>query len=177
ASLSQVVVPGFAVPKELDGHARYLVLAPLGSGGMGTVYKAQHRFMERVVALKIVNPGLVNKPGAVERFTREVRAAAQVVHANIVTAYDAEKVGDMHLLVMEFVEGQTLAQVLAMERQLPVAKACEYLRQTARGLQHALDHGMVHRDVKPHNLMLVANPDASAPPVIKILDFGLARFI
>jgi serine/threonine protein kinase/uncharacterized membrane protein len=168
---------GFTVPRELDGHARYLVLGPLGAGGMGTVYKARHRLMERVVALKIVNPLLVNKPGAVERFTREVRAAAQLVHPNIVTAYDAEKVGDLHLLVMECVEGQTLAQILIVEHELPIATACVYLRQTALGLQHALKRGMVHRDIKPQNLMLVAIPDASVPPVIKILDFGLARFV
>jgi serine/threonine protein kinase len=104
-------------------------------------------------------------------------AAAQLVHPNIVVAYDAEKVGDMHLLVMEFVEGRTLAQVLAEQGEMPIDKACEYLRQTALGLQHALERGMVHRDVKPHNLMLQASPDASAPGVVKVLDFGLARFV
>lgn len=164
-------VPRPLTPRELDGHARYLLLAPLSSGGMGTVYKARHRLMDRVVALKIVNPILVSKPGAVERFTREVKAAAQLAHPNIVVAYDAEKVGDMHLLVMEFVEGQTLSQVLALEPQLPVARACEYLRQTALGLQHALDRGMVHRDIKPQNLMLTPKGE------VKILDFGLARFV
>jgi formylglycine-generating enzyme required for sulfatase activity/tetratricopeptide (TPR) repeat protein len=169
--------PGFTIPRELEGHARYLVLEPLGAGGMGTVYKAQHRLMERVVALKIVNQLLVTKPGAVERFTREVKAAAQLVHPNIVTAFDAEKVGEMHLLVMEYVEGRTLAQVIIDERELSVAKACDYVRQTALGLQYALGRGMVHRDIKPQNLMLQASPDASAPGVVKILDFGLARFV
>ena len=178
------------LPRELEGHPRYDVIGPLGAGGMGTVYKARHRLMDRVVALKIVNPLLVNAPGAAERFTREVKAAAQLSHPNIVTAYDAERVGDVHLLVMEFVEGRTLAQVLAAEGPLPVAKACEYLRQTALGLQHALDRGMVHRDIKPQNLMLanssasIENSESDLPhsteestPVVKILDFGLARFV
>lgn len=168
---------GFAVPKELEGHSRYHVLAPLGAGGMGAVYKAQHRLMERTVALKIVNPLLINKPGAVERFTREIKAAAQLVHPNIVTAYDAEKIGDLHVLVMEYVEGETLDEVLLARNELPVDKACDYIRQAALGLQHALDRGMVHRDIKPHNLMLQASPDGSSPRLIKILDFGLARFV
>jgi formylglycine-generating enzyme required for sulfatase activity len=181
----KVAPPAFTIPRELQGHARYLVFGSLGAGGMGTVYKARHRLMDRVVALKIVNPILVNKPGAVERFKREVRAAAQLVHPNIVTAYDAESVGDLQLLVMEYVEGQTLAQLLAVEHVLPIAMACEYLRQTALGLQHALEHGMVHRDIKPQNLMLVRQETVSGSrlstldsrPVVKILDFGLARFV
>lgn len=163
--------PRFAIPRELEDHARYLVLEPLGSGGMGTVYRARHRVMERIVALKIVNPLLVTRPGAVERFTREVKAAAQLVHPNIVTAYDAEKLGDTHLLVMECVEGQTLAQAIEHRPELPVARACDYIRQTALGLQHALERGMVHRDIKPQNLMLTSRGE------IKILDFGLARFV
>lgn len=182
----------FVLPRELEKHARYHVLGSLGAGGMGTVYKARHRLMDRVVALKIVNPLLVNKPGAVERFAREVRAAAQLVHRNIVTAHDAETVGGLHLLVMEYVEGQTLAQILDEQHELPIAHACEYLRQTATGLQYALELGMVHRDIKPQNLMLVrressaTTPEADSDsrllprdsePVIKILDFGLARFV
>ncbi len=162
---------GFAIPKELEAHSRYEVVAPLGAGGMGTVYKAQHRMMDRFVAIKIVNPTLVTRAGAVDRFEREVRAAAQLVHPNIVTAYDAEKVGGMHLLVMEYVEGQTLAQTLHEKRFIPVATACEYLRQTAVGLQYALERGMVHRDIKPQNLMLTSKGE------VKILDFGLARFV
>lgn len=162
--------PKFSCPRELENHPRYQILAPLGAGGMGTVYKAEHRLMERTVALKIVNPLLVTKPGAAQRFTREVKAAAQLVHPNIVTAFDAEKIGDLLLLVMEYVEGKTLADVIA-SGEVPVEKACEYMRQTAIGLQYALDRGMVHRDIKPHNLMLTPRGE------IKILDFGLARFV
>jgi serine/threonine-protein kinase len=148
--------------------------------------------MERVVALKIVNPMLVKNPGAVERFRREVRATAQLVHPNIVTAYDAETVDGTHFLVMEYVDGQSLAEVLAKQHMLPINQACEYLRQTSLGLQHALQHGMVHRDIKPQNLMLsvvsrqssvTQDSESTDEPLttdylqIKILDFGLARFV
>src|SRR5262249_43273255 len=88
----------------------------------------------------------------------------------IVTAHDADEAGGIHFLVMEYVEGQTLADVLAERGPLPVAEACEYIRQAALGLQHAHERGMVHRDIKPHNLMRTTDQQ------IKILDFGLARF-
>src|SRR5262249_49917925 len=148
-----------------------------GGGGMGTVFKARHRLMERAVALKVMSPELMHRPAAVERFQREVRAAAQLSHPNIVTAYDAEQAGGSHFLVMEFIEGTSLARLVADEGPLAVARACDYVRQAALGLQHAHELGMVHRDLKPHNLMLVASPVASAPGVVKILDFGLARFV
>jgi hypothetical protein len=159
------------VPAELANHPRYRVLQLLGAGGMGSVYKAEHRLMERLVALKVINPTLINLPGAVERFHLEVKAAARLVHPNIVTAYDAEQVGDAHFLVMEFVEGWSLAKVVEKKGRLPVAHACDYIRQAALGLQHAFEQGMVHRDIKPHNLMLTSKGR------VKILDFGLARFV
>ncbi len=159
------------VPADLVNHPRYRILEYLGSGGMGTVYKARHLFMDRVVALKIINVELMNRPAMVERFRREVRAAAQLAHPNIVAAYDADQAGITHFLVMEFVEGVDLDQVLRQRGRLPFAEACDYARQTALGLQHAWERGMVHRDVKPHNLMRTASGQ------IKILDFGLARFL
>jgi WD40 repeat protein/tRNA A-37 threonylcarbamoyl transferase component Bud32 len=154
---------------DLEGHPRYQILEQLGRGGMGAVYKARHRLMERPVALKIINRDLMNHPTAVERFQREVRAAANLTHPNIVTAFDAEQAGNTHFLVMEFIPGTDLARVVSERGPLPLAKACEYVRQAALGLQHAYEHGMVHRDIKPHNLMLT--PDGK----VKILDFGLAR--
>jgi eukaryotic-like serine/threonine-protein kinase len=159
-----------AVPSALEAHPRYEILARLGSGGMGTVYKARHRLMERLVALKVINPALVGWPEAVRRFRQEIRAAARLTHPNIVAAYDAEQAGDTHFLVMEYVEGVSLDCVLADEGPLPVERACDYARQAALGLEHAYARGMVHRDVKPHNLML------TPAEVVKILDFGLARF-
>jgi hypothetical protein len=160
-----------AVPPALVGNDRYEVLELLGSGGMGAVYKAQHRRMERLVALKVISPTLVDRPDMVERFGREVKAAARLAHPNIVTAFDADQVADTHFLVMEFVEGTSLAQQVEQHGQLPVAVACDYVRQAALGLQHAFEQGMVHRDVKPHNLMVTPGGR------VKILDFGLARFV
>jgi tetratricopeptide (TPR) repeat protein/tRNA A-37 threonylcarbamoyl transferase component Bud32/DNA-binding beta-propeller fold protein YncE len=165
---SSVARPG--VPPELVGHPRYKILEILGAGGMGSVFKAEHRLMERPVALKLINPKLIDKAAMVERFRREVKAAARLSHANIVEAYDADQAGDNHFLVMEFVEGESLSQILKREGRLPVAQACDFVRQAALGLQHAHACGMVHRDIKPANLMLAKTGE------VKILDFGLARF-
>src|SRR5207244_3194056 len=96
---------------------------------------------------------LVASRAAIDRFRREVQAAARLHHPNIVTAYDAEQAGDAHFLVMEFVNGTDLAKVLEESGPLPIPEACDYARQAALGLQHALENGMVHRDIKPHNLM------------------------
>jgi putative intracellular protease/amidase len=158
-----------ALPPELAQHPRYRILHKLGEGGMGAVYKAEHRLMGRVVALKVVNPHLLKDAVSTARFQQEVQAAARLKHPNIVTAHDAEQVGNCHLLVMEFVEGLTLARLVEAEGPLPIGRACELLRQAALGLQHAHDQGMVHRDVKPQNLMLTFHSQ------VKILDFGLAR--
>jgi uncharacterized protein (TIGR03067 family) len=164
--------PVAAVPRDLLGHPRYLILDKLGQGGMGVVYKARHRLMDRVVALKVLHPGLLDRPDWVERFRREVRGAARLVHPHIVTAYDAEQAGGSHFLVMEYVEGISLARLVEERGPLPVAQACAYARQAALGLQHAHECGMVHRDIKPQNLMV-----AKETGRVKILDFGLARFV
>jgi len=159
------------VPPELVNHPRYRIMGVLGKGGMGTVYQAEHRVMKRAVALKVIGAHLVADPAAVERFQREVEAAAKLSHLNIVTAFDAEQAGNCHFLVMELVDGIRLDRVLEGHGPLPLVAACAYARQTALGLQHAHEHGMVHRDVKPQNLMLTRKGE------VKILDFGLARFV
>jgi WD40 repeat protein len=159
------------VPPELAEHTRYRVLGLLGRGGMGAVYRAEHRLMERPVALKVIARDLIDDPAAVERFRREVKAAARLSHAHIVQAYDADQAGDVHFLVMEYVEGTDLARLVAERGPLPVAQACDYVRQAALGLQHAFEHGMVHRDIKPQNLM--RTPQGQ----VKVLDFGLSRFV
>lgn len=164
-------------PPELVNHPRYRILRLLGVGGMGTVYQAEHRVMERCVALKVIRTDLTSNASAVDRFRREVKAAAKLNHPNIVDAFDAEQVGNLHLLVMEYVEGSDLARVVAERGPLPVAEACNYISQAALGLQHAFERGMIHRDIKPQNLMLTGGLDK--PPeyrTVKILDFGLARF-
>jgi serine/threonine protein kinase len=133
----------------------------LGQGGMGAVYLAEHRVMERPVALKVMRADLVRDDAAVDRFRREVRAAAKLSHQHIVTAYDADQVGSLHFLVMEYVEGKDLARRLAVAGPLPVAEACSHIRQAALGLQHAFEQGMIHRDIKP--------PKSVAFPVLDLL--------
>ncbi len=149
----------------------YVLLEKLGEGGMGSVFKARNWKLGRVVALKVIRKERLNSPDAVRHFEREVRAAAALSHSNIVHAFDADAIAGTHLLVMEYVEGATdLARLVKKDGPLPVAQACEYVRQVALGLQHAHERGMVHRDIKPHNLLLTANGK-----VVKVLDMGLAR--
>jgi uncharacterized protein (TIGR03067 family) len=155
------------IPAVLIGHPKYRVLRRLGEGGMGTVWLAEHTVMNRSVAVKVIRPELLTKPGATGRFLREVRAAAKLHHANIVTAYDAEPVGESFLFVMEFVEGETLAERLKAGPH-SVTEACRAIRDAARGLAHAHAAGLVHRDVKPHNLIRATDG------TVKVLDFGLA---
>ncbi len=161
------------LPPELYDHPRYQILTKLGHGGMGVVYQARHRLMDRVVALKVLCPRLLDRPASVERFRREVQNAARLSHANIVTAYDADQAGTAHFLVMEYVEGVSLARLVEERGPLPVVQACAYVRQAALGLQHACACGMVHRDIKPQNLMV----SGAELGTIKILDFGLAHFV
>lgn len=156
------------LPLELREHPRYQIIGLIGKGGMGDVYEARHRMMDRTVALKIINREFVRKPEAVDRFHREVKTAARLTHPNIVTAHDAEQAGDVHFLVMEYVDGVDLARAVKKQGALTVADACDYVRQAAIGLQYAHEMGMVHRDIKPHNLMV------TAAGTVKILDFGLA---
>ncbi|HVK12850.1 MAG TPA: serine/threonine-protein kinase [Gemmataceae bacterium] len=150
---------------------QYRILEELGRGGMGRVYKAVHQAMGRFVALKLLAPDLTRTDKARTLFQREVKAAAKLHHPNIVTAYDAYHDGDRYFLVMEFVDGPNLSQLVRERGPLPVEQACEYIRQTAIGLGYAHAMGLVHRDVKPANLLVQQTPGG---PQVKILDFGLA---
>jgi tRNA A-37 threonylcarbamoyl transferase component Bud32 len=138
---------------------------------MGAVFKARNWKLGRIVALKLIRKERLDSPEAVRRFQREVRAAAALDHPNIVHALDADEIRGTHLLVMEYVEGAIdLARLVKANGPLPVAQACEFIRQAALGLQHACDRGLVHRDIKPHNLLLTADGT-----LVKVLDMGLAR--
>jgi formylglycine-generating enzyme required for sulfatase activity/tRNA A-37 threonylcarbamoyl transferase component Bud32 len=149
----------------------HLLLEPLGQGGMGEVFKARHRHLHRIDAVKLIRAERLANADAVRRFEREVRAAAALSHPNIVRAYDADRIGGRHLLVMEYIEGAIdLSRLVKQKGPLPVPQACEFVRQAALGLQHAHERGMVHRDIKPHNLLLTADG-----ALIKVLDMGLAR--
>ena len=152
----------------LATHPRYEIVGMIAKGGMGEVFKARHRMMERTVALKVINRDLMKKPEAVERFHREVKTAACLSHPNIVRAYDAEQAEGLHFLMMEHVDEVNLADLVKTDGPMSVMQACDCIRQAAVGLQQAHEQGMVHRDIKPHNLMLTADR------TVKILDFGLA---
>jgi urea transport system substrate-binding protein len=161
-------VPQQKLPAELRDHPRYRVTGVLGRGGMGTVYRAEHRLLERPVVLKVIRPELLDNPAVVQRFEREARLAARLSHANIVTVYEAEQVGRTQLLVMEFVEGVNLAELVSQRGLLPVAESCALIRQAALGLAHIHEQHLVHRDIKPANLLV------SPAGLVKILDLGLA---
>jgi serine/threonine-protein kinase len=150
---------------------QYVLLERLGGGGMGQVYKARHRLLQRIDALKTIRPERLGDSEAVQRFQREARAAAQLRHRNIVLIYDADDVAGVHFLAMEFIEGVDLDRLVKRQGRLPPLEACDYIFQAAQGLQHAFEQGLVHRDIKPHNLLVTADGT-----MVKILDFGLARF-
>jgi WD40 repeat protein/serine/threonine protein kinase len=151
-----------------DQVGQYRLLEKLGQGGMGTVYKAQHTLLKRVVALKVIAAERMSDAKAVARFRREMEAVGQLQHPNIIAASDAGAADGIHFLVMEYVAGINLSQLVRRHGPMSVAAACEVIRQAAAGLQHAHTHGLVHRDLKPANLLLA--PDG----VVKVLDLGLA---
>ncbi|MEM7479181.1 MAG: serine/threonine-protein kinase, partial [Planctomycetota bacterium] len=152
-------------------QARYSLQRQLGAGGMGAVYLARHERMGRDVAIKVIRPELTSNPKTVQRFQQEVQSAAMLSHRNVVTAFDADQADEIHFLVMEYVEGESLSQTVARKGPLSVAHACSYVLQAANGLKHAHEKGMIHRDVKPANLM------RTPKGVVKVMDFGLARSV
>jgi WD40 repeat protein len=154
----------------------YLLLRRLGAGGMGQVYQARHRQTGRVVAVKVIRGERAQDSDAVRRFLRESKAVLALDHPNVIKAVEAGRHGETHFLAMEFVDGMDAAALLARRGALPVPAACEVARQAALGLQHAHERGIVHRDVKPSNLLLARPPEGeSGFPTVKVLDLGLAR--
>jgi hypothetical protein len=139
---------------------------------MGVVYLARNQLMDRLEVLKVVNKALLDRPGAMERFLREIRSAARLHHANVVAAYSAVQSGELLAFAMEYAEGEDLAKLVQTQGPLPVAHACSYVQQAALGLQHAFEKKMVHRDIKPQNLILARE---GTRHIVKVLDFGLAK--
>ena len=150
---------------------KYKVLERLGSGGMGSVYLCEHKFMRRRVAVKVLPTAKAEDPSSLERFYREARAVAALDHPNIVRAYDIDQDDKLHFLVMEYVDGASLQEIVKQPARWRSARAAHYIRQAALGLQHAHEAaGLVHRDIKPGNILVDRNG------IVKVLDMGLARF-
>ena len=169
--------PADTLPPGLADHPDYKIVRELGRGGMGVVYLARNTLMGRREVLKVVGGHLLSRPAILERFQREIRSAARLQHPNIVSAYSDLRLGESLALTMEYVEGIDLSRVVKAKGPLPVANACNYVHQSALGLQHAHEHGMVHRDIKPANLILARASGREGKAVVKVLDFGLAKVI
>ncbi len=149
---------------------KYKLLDHLGTGGMSSVYLAEHVLMQRRVAIKVLPKHRVEDSSYLARFHREAQAAAALDHRNIVRAYDVDNDGNIHYLVMEYVEGRDLQQMVKSDGPLDYQTVADFIRQAADGLAHAHKAGLIHRDVKPANLLV------DQKKVVKVLDLGLARF-
>ncbi len=159
------------IPAALLTLSMYKDVRRLGHGGMGEIFLARNVHMDREEVLKVMSKSMMERSGAAARFRREIRSVGQLNHANIVTTYGVQQVGDTVVLSMEYA-GEDLAKHLDKRGPLPVARACYYIHQAALGLQFAHEKGLVHRDIKPSNLMVLQN---GAKWQVKILDFGLAK--
>ncbi|MDR0337376.1 MAG: serine/threonine protein kinase [Planctomycetaceae bacterium] len=143
----------------------------IGQGGMGTVYRARHRLLDRFVAIKLLRNNILEYAGGIERVLREIRLCGQLLHPNIIKTEYAGKENDRYYLVMELINGNDIRKIIEQYGVLPLPVVCEIIRQAASGLQYAFERNIIHRDIKPGNLMI------SHDGVVKILDFGLGKFI
>lgn len=148
---------------------KYKLLGQIGKGGMSSVYLAEHELMKRRVAIKVLPQSRVNDSSYLERFRLEARAVAKLDDPNIVRAYDIDNEGNIHYIVMEYVNGQDLHQIVAANGPLDYDTAADYIAQVANGLQHAHEMGLVHRDIKPANCLVDQHR------TVKLLDLGLAK--
>jgi formylglycine-generating enzyme required for sulfatase activity len=160
------------IPPELARLQGYEIVKELGRGGMGVVYLARNRLMGRLEVLKVMNKALVGQADAVARFLQEIQSAARLNHPNVATAHSAHQVGDLLVLAMEYVDGQDLAKVVRERGPMPVAYACYCIHQAAVASQRGHELGLVHRDLKPGNILLAKQGKRA---VVKVIDFGLAK--
>jgi serine/threonine-protein kinase len=181
ALLKRLVAAGFLTVNQADRARKeletllgqqipgYQLLERLGQGAMGTVYKARQMSMNRLVAIKVLHPRLAANPEFLQRLTREAHLAARLSHNNIIQAIDVGSAGPLHYFVMELVEGQTIREVLEKGKVYEEREAIEIILQIAQALQHAHRRGLIHRDVKPANIVLTTEG------IAKLADLGMAR--
>lgn len=150
---------------------RYQIMERIGGGGMAIVYRGQDMLLNRPVAVKTLRPELISDMDFVRRFKREAQAAASLSHPNVVNIYDVGQDGDTLYIVMEYVDGRTLKQVIEEKAPLPIEEAVAIARQICEALSHAHEHKIIHRDVKPHNILISQNGR------VKVTDFGIARAV
>jgi serine/threonine-protein kinase len=155
-----------------DFVGRFRILEKIGSGGMGMVYRARDTNLERMVAVKVLPPGMMSDKSLRQRFVREAKAASALNHPNIITIYDIGSSDGIEFIAMEYVQGHTLRDILSAKR-LPLSKALDYSIQIAQALQAAHSAGIIHRDIKPENIMIA--DERAHPSRVKLLDFGLAK--
>ena len=173
--VDQELLTGYQAEQLLAGRVdelvvgNYEILDKLGAGGMGAVFKARHRRMRRIVALKVLSPEVAQSEAFAKRFQREVETLARLTHQNIVMAFDADEAKVGPFLVMEFVNGRDLVSEVAEYGPMPVADAVDRILQSARGLAYAHSQGIIHRDIKPGNIL------RDIEGVVKVADLGLAR--
>ena len=158
----------YQVNQVLQGHGTdlmlgsYLLLERLTEGALGQLFKARHLHMKRTVALQVVRPELLKDPLAVEHFYGEIQAVSQLSHQHLVAAYDAGPIGNTHFFAMEYVEGIDLERQIQYGGPLAVDQACEFIRQTALGLQHAFERGLLHHDLRPANLLVTRSGERAS---------------
>ncbi len=166
---------GSVIGQTLD--SKYKIERELGRGGMGTVYLATHIGTGRPVAVKIIAPQFMEKAEFVERFRREARAAGKLRHPNVVDVTDFgfsdTKSGEVAYLVMEYLDGCTLGEILEEEEKLPLAWSIDILEQVCSAVHEAHEQGIIHRDLKPDNIWL--EPNQCGGYTVKVLDFGIAK--
>ena len=150
---------------------RYELLEIIGEGGMARVYKAHCRILDRIVAVKILKEEFSRDQGFVEKFKTEALSAARINHPNIVNIYDVGQEGDIYYIVMEMVEGKTLKEIISAEAPLTVERAVDIAIMICDGVHHAHEKGIIHRDIKPHNILITEHG------MVKVADFGIARAI
>ncbi len=170
--VSEKILTNYQVGRFLKNKAhglvvgRYVLMDRLGSGSMGRVYKAHHQMMDRLVAIKIIAPEIVSNDRVIARFQREMKLVGRLDHPNVIRAFDADKINRVLYIVMEYVQGLSLSERMRKKLLTPMEMA-DYAAQAALGLAHAHGQGIVHRDVKPSNLLLTDEK------LVKVLDLGL----